>query len=397
VDATHYARRTSLLPCLLGLRGVASLMVALELFPVRMLGVQAITSGWAYTGVALFFILSGFLLAHIYTNLDFTSDNLKMYGIARVARICPVYLFVLVGALIFNGLGLNQDWDMPERGTRIFLTTCSPSIWAFTLLVNPHCFELWTIPVECQFYLMFVGVWYMASKGWFTMNWMVYFALTLAFCYFNTYPTHSWLYFHLFLLGATLGVAWENTVTVWMASHERLARIAAPLCFLYLTTTFFLKMGLLGRFLDSLDLREPTWLFLDEFDVKEGEDWSFIERSSLKKSIYHFIYYEPIEVMCMVGLCICAAKGTSSLSFLAQPIWQVIGNASYGIYVFHPPLYLAAGVLAHNIGASLAVEALLYIVAVTLAGALGWLSFTYVEKRALRLLVQLTYWRSDLM
>ena len=73
-------------PILDGLRGVAAMAVVvshsagLGFLPEYIVGLGQL-------GVATFFALSGFLMAHLYLRRSFTAGELKTYSIARVARI----------------------------------------------------------------------------------------------------------------------------------------------------------------------------------------------------------------------------------------------------------------------------------------------------------------------
>src|SRR4051812_20885415 len=57
--------------------------------------------GWA--GVTIFFVLSGFLLTHIYLDrfqAGFTRGGLALYAVKRLARIYPLYYFLLALAVV---------------------------------------------------------------------------------------------------------------------------------------------------------------------------------------------------------------------------------------------------------------------------------------------------------
>lgn len=83
-----------MLPGLTGLRGVAALWVLLyHMFGLR--GVPILNVG--YAGVDIFFILSGFVLSHVYlrdVNLTEPRHYLRFLGV-RLARIYPLHVFTL--------------------------------------------------------------------------------------------------------------------------------------------------------------------------------------------------------------------------------------------------------------------------------------------------------------
>ena len=62
---------------------------------------------FGYLGVDIFFILSGFILAHTYSNkIDVTASTFRLevknYFLKRVARIMPIYILTTVAALLLN-------------------------------------------------------------------------------------------------------------------------------------------------------------------------------------------------------------------------------------------------------------------------------------------------------
>lgn len=98
--------------------------------------------------VALFFLLSGFILAYTYECQIDGTRNRKLFWEARFARIYPIYLFSLVLAYWFErGLNIKtqvavltmvQAWDRRPGG-----------------ITGAWNFPAWTLSVEAFFYLCF--------------------------------------------------------------------------------------------------------------------------------------------------------------------------------------------------------------------------------------------------
>ena len=96
------------------LRGIAALWVVLYHYAViyfPSLHPQTYTQllGKGYLAVDLFFILSGFVLAHVYREA-FTqevSGNYLKFLFARIARLYPLHLFVLA-LVLDHGSGLSR-------------------------------------------------------------------------------------------------------------------------------------------------------------------------------------------------------------------------------------------------------------------------------------------------
>lgn len=102
-----------------------------------------------YSGVTLFFVLSGFILSYNYIPRRFT---LRDFLSARVARILPIYFFAL---LISLPLGMRACY---QAGTTFF-PRATPALflmqaWApkSTLIWNPPG---WSLSCEVFFYLVF--------------------------------------------------------------------------------------------------------------------------------------------------------------------------------------------------------------------------------------------------
>lgn len=137
-----------------GLRGIAILMV---IFFHYFTGFYVFDFGWS--GVDLFFILSGYLLSgRIIPYLNDRKIIWKFY-FNRILRIVPLYFsFLIVFYLFFYFVASNQTRNFSEhlQHPLIFFTfVCN---WMFILNFNPvqhQLSHLWSLAVEEQFYLFF--------------------------------------------------------------------------------------------------------------------------------------------------------------------------------------------------------------------------------------------------
>jgi peptidoglycan/LPS O-acetylase OafA/YrhL len=91
---------TGNLPALTGLRGIAAVWVLLfHVFKFQALGIPLVAQG--YAGVDIFFLLSGFILSHVYMRSErFTAKEYFRFLGIRLARIYPLHLFTLCCLLI---------------------------------------------------------------------------------------------------------------------------------------------------------------------------------------------------------------------------------------------------------------------------------------------------------
>lgn len=164
-------------------------------------------------GVALFFILSGFILYYSYQgNLQSFRDIYKFF-VARFARLYPVYLLALL-------LGLLLDMRLP-RGAEYLVF---PMLQSWFPPVSPHGYSIvaqaWTLSVEAFFYCCFPFLILFFRRGLSTRAlWLIAFAVfaltvSLKAPMFHSGMPPSWLANHIllpvlclpeFVFGMTLG------------------------------------------------------------------------------------------------------------------------------------------------------------------------------------------------
>ena len=113
------------------------------------LGGALLTQG--FTGVPLFFVLSGFVLAYNYPAVE----NRRRFYLARMARIYPLFLFALLletpSAIHYSLYRMHDPfrlWDLPA--SLVMMQAWLPQRIAFA--ANPPA---WTLSVEAFFYLLF--------------------------------------------------------------------------------------------------------------------------------------------------------------------------------------------------------------------------------------------------
>src|ERR1700722_663067 len=118
------------LPSLTSLRGVAALWVVLYHFSVQCLPnldstpyTSLIHKG--YLAVDMFFLLSGLVMTHVYHRafLSSVSQNYRSFIVARIARIYPLHLLVLllfvataVALHVSTSRSLGTLADIPLQG-----------------------------------------------------------------------------------------------------------------------------------------------------------------------------------------------------------------------------------------------------------------------------------------
>ena len=149
------------IPGLDGLRGVAILLVL-----VHMLNVLEIEHGmpaWVFgrisqigwTGVQLFFVLSGFLITGILLDTQRSKNYFPAFYGRRTLRIFPLYFSVLtIAFVILPWLGSVPPAVAADRPHQIWLWTYL-SNWAAIFDQGSKAFpHFWSLAVEEQFYLV---------------------------------------------------------------------------------------------------------------------------------------------------------------------------------------------------------------------------------------------------
>jgi len=135
-----------------GLRAIAVLMVFVH---------HSFQSQLFWTGVDLFFILSGFLITGILLDQrqkQIWSGYLGPFYGRRARRILPPYLLFLVFTSVFFGIGWLRRWYF-----FLFLMNTEP----FRSMATQYSIGiLWSLAVEEQFYLL----WPAAVYSWTSLS-----------------------------------------------------------------------------------------------------------------------------------------------------------------------------------------------------------------------------------
>jgi len=161
------------------LRGIAALFVAL-FHAVARLDLHETVGGHTgilsrgYIWVDLFFLLSGFVLAHVYADRFTTSFTLKScvsFLKLRFARVYPLHLFVLITYIIMvSGVSVSiSDWSIFD--------TPGKSIYAIaTNLLLVHSMGIheqltwngpsWSISTEWHAYILFPFIVMVCNRAW---------------------------------------------------------------------------------------------------------------------------------------------------------------------------------------------------------------------------------------
>jgi peptidoglycan/LPS O-acetylase OafA/YrhL len=153
----NYARR---IPGLDGLRGIAALAVVafhFDIFFLPQVHLAGIVPGVsrAYLAVDLFFLMSGFVMAHVYgrTLASNWREHWRQFAIARFARLYPVFavtLVVMIVAVVLSNVPITY---VSFSGRTLALQPLMLQQWASGLSWN---YPSWSISTETEAYIYFV-------------------------------------------------------------------------------------------------------------------------------------------------------------------------------------------------------------------------------------------------
>jgi peptidoglycan/LPS O-acetylase OafA/YrhL len=222
--ATLHATR-AVLPNLDGIRAMACILVVLSHMPWS---VKFETLG--EVGVGVFFVLSGFLMSHLYAGAPWDTASVCRYAVARFARIAPVYWLVISVCILISYARPEDHFLLRIEGVNAIVRH---------YLFGGNVLIFWSIPLEVQYYVFFVFVWWAIASS----QQRVYALPLLALVCVVLLVTHTrWTglmlphKLHFFLAGTLAGLvprpAWQAKSETWWLSLLQLAAftlLALPL------------------------------------------------------------------------------------------------------------------------------------------------------------------------
>ena len=281
---------TTHIPTLDGLRGIAALSVLLAHaahygFLPGLLGGEL-----GKIGVAVFFTLSGFLMARLHLDVALTGAAIGRYAVNRIARILPLtYGAVALGCVLLLGLG----------GSGYVFETL-PEILRILAFVEGTG-VLWSIPVEVQFYALFVALWLLPARfrlwaGGALMVLQAVLAWSLLSAVSSTHHLIFWL--HFFLIGCGVALAADRLACAATSPLARPFAWSVALAALLVPPEVRTALGV-----------PQTWPFLD-----------------------------PVSAGWPVLALIAALIGVGPFRWLSTGWLRWLGAVSFAVYLLHMPV-----------------------------------------------------------
>ncbi|WP_138994680.1 acyltransferase [Larkinella sp. C7] len=325
-------------------------------------------------GVALFFVLSGFLITYLLLaekQKTGTVDIAKFY-IRRMLRIWPLYfLIVLLSFFVFPTIGLLQMPIWSETTFHHFYEKLTLYLLVLPNLVSglyepmPLSGHVWSIGVEEQFYLFWP--WLVLSRH-FKKTLIIIGAIGLVLA--------GVFFYYRFILNP-YHLAKEQThpvlffVSMFMAQF-RIGCMAIGGLGAYLV----FKNHPILEILHRKSVQIIMYLFLIAFIA-----------TGFRVPGINYEFYAVLFCFLLINL----ASNPQSVVQFENPLMKFMGSISYGLYIYHPVaitlvLNLLAGRrdnpgLLHSFLFNLQAYALIILLTILLA----YLSYTYFEKPFLRL------------
>lgn len=333
------------IPQLDGLRGVAIAMVVAFHYAglAYLAGIPSFMNvllspmGLGWSGVDLFFVLSGFLIGGILIDARGSSNYFRAFYWRRVCRIFPLYFALLAIVLLIEHYRRQALWATPWWTCVSF----SQNVW---MAIHNDVGSLnitWSLAVEEQFYVLLPAV-----------------------IYFVKPPRLPWV------LGAGIVSAPLIRLGLFLASP----RFATALFVLLPCRMDSLLLGVAVAYF----LRQPgAWEFVR---ARRRHLWTAVEVLTAVCALF-FFHPSPMYPATMLVGCDCLALLFSSVLLLSlvdeglarmlRANWLMgLGGIAYGVYLTHQLVFNRVFVLAK--GSNLAIIEILSLLLTILIAKISW-------------------------
>ena len=352
-DRPHY-------PSLDGLRGLAILLV---LIYHNFEYTNYFFFGWL--GVDLFFVLSGFLITDILLKDLGQKNFLGQFYIRRILRIFPLYYFSLTICLFVLPNIKNLRLDVSFYiNNQVWLWTYIQN-WLFifkTLHGSKILLHFWSLAVEEQFYIIWPFIILLVRKPKWLLLIVTIILLSIATGRIVLWGLHikTLAYSNLYMFSRIDGICIGCMLALALRINQGLPRKYLPIIIL-----FFGSLNLLFYFINRN--------YSDSIPFLGAIGYTTFA------ALFGFLVYEAILGKIKI---ISIIFKNSILIFL--------GNISYGLYVYHWPIYLLLFPylkdLYYNITGISKLSTLASAITVSLlAIAISFLSYRYFESYFLKL------------
>jgi peptidoglycan/LPS O-acetylase OafA/YrhL len=316
-----------MIPGLDGLRGIAFLLV----FACH---TDYFLVGW--TGVLLFFVLSGYLITNILLKMKakFSGRDffVKFYG-RRFLRIFPLYYLYLLlmmgvaGLFLWVGYRINYMNEFYRQVPYAFVYIYNFFYASSTF--TPHKFldHFWSLSVEEQFYIFWPLLIFLTPEKWQKKLFLAVIVLTPFFRLATAYALRSGA-FPVFTGDIPLGIyplPWTHIDAFAMGAYISRYEIPKPKLQLAILLVLVPLAGLTSQYISSGTLT-PSGTLMDLTSL----GYTFPIANALK----HIWGYSLLNYLFAVLIYCVAREGLFVRSLEWKPL-VYLGKISYGLYVYH--------------------------------------------------------------
>lgn len=351
------------IPELDGLRGVA--IIAVMLFHANIpffKGDKFLQGG--FIGVDIFFVLSGFLITSILiSEFDRTgSINLKNFYIRRFLRLAPALTALLIVFCLISFMVLNEE-EAKKNYIDAFISAFYLSNWARAFLIHPPDFlgHTWSLSIEEQFYVLWPIILFLFLNVFKERKFVIISIAIIALL--------SWLLrIYLANNGASIARLFNGLDTRADALMVG-CTVAAMLSSRLFNSTV---PALLYRLLSILSVLSVLGLC------------TFAILSNWYVLWMHYLGFFIVELLTAIVIFDIIVNPDCFLKNLLRMKWLVwVGSISYGLYLWHYPVFRAISSMGFQGWAKFTVGMLSTLM-------LSWLSYRTLELPVLKLKTRFT-------
>lgn len=331
-----------------------------------------------WSGVDLFFVLSGFLIGSILLANSGASNYYSVFYLRRACRILPLYVAFLVLCTL-----LAQPWALPQPSLLASIFRPVIPLWAFYV----HCQNLamawaghfahqalnvtWSLAIEEQFYLLLpLAIRWSGARLPVLLVVLILGSIGARIALANAFPGKAGFLSYVLLplrwdpllLGVLAAWAWRSSrVRDWLHANVRLLGFA---CWASLAGWMVLTYSAAG-------------VIMSPFVTRYG--YPLIALAWLSFLLF---------ILCSNGI---ARRICSS----APARW--LGTVSYGVYIFHEPINSAAHAMFLDAKASFSSTASIAVTVFALCVTAGAASLSWVvfERPITRFGQRMAYRQAD--
>jgi len=363
--SSHLTQHTKkVIPSLYGLRGIAVLLV---LFYHNFEYLQITYFGWI--GVDLFFVLSGFLITRILISTKGAEHYFKNFYLRRALRIFPLYyLSIAIFLVVEHSLSLPTGMTFSNH-LDLYLTYLQNLLFFQSKDRSPgHSIlnHFWSLSVEEHFYILWpLIVSYLTKKQLIKVSVFIIIASKLLSLILLRQGM-SWIAVYTFSFVRFEPLAMGSLLAILVADKVKLVERYTKWIFGFSLSAILIFIGYHIAINQNLSVLKP-------------ESSLLLSKSFILSLVA--LFFSSVLVYALADNRFEKLLSSSRLIFF--------GKYSYGIYVFHYPIYYLTIYWFHRYDAvssfNWPIEILISIVCSCLAFGIAYITYNYYEKYFLNL------------